>query len=83
MPTKCSDSGSDSGSGSGSGATASARQLQLQLDTASSYTHTILNIKNRPAGLTNLPPGKVDRESGCGSNGSNQPGDASALHKLS
>ena len=36
-------------------------------------------IKKRADALTNLPPGKVDRESGCGSNESNQPGDASAL----
>ena len=40
------------------------------------------NIKKRADALTNLPPGKVDRESGCGSNQSNQPGDASALHTL-
>ena len=39
-------------------------------------------IKKRADALTNLPPGKVDRESGCGSNQSNQPGDASALHTL-
>ena len=41
-----------------------------------------VNIKKRADAFTNLPPGKVDRESGCGSNQSNQPGDASALHTL-
>jgi len=41
-----------------------------------------VNIKKRADALTNLPPGKVDRESGCGSNQSNQPGDASALYTL-
>ena len=41
-----------------------------------------LIIKKRVDALTNLLPGKVDRESGCGSNQSNQPGDASALHTL-
>lgn len=44
--------------------------------------YNLANIKKRADALTNLPPGKVDRESGCGSNQSNQPGDASALHTL-
>ena len=44
--------------------------------------YNLVIIKKRADALTNLPPGKVDRESGCGSNQSNQPGDASALHTL-
>ena len=38
------------------------------------FGYNAYSIKKRPDGLTNLLPGKVDRESGCGSIRSKQPG---------